>query len=130
MKTTAAHPMPISRRLAPVMFARASEHGDAAPGSPAGHAGPKRRTDWPPRHAKTKSTAYSGNTAIKARTASERPAEMSSCATSAAHDSRNAAPTIPTPKQSASTGYGSAEPVKRRRNAGTLARNASTTTTR
>ena len=46
----------------------------------------------------TKSTAYSGSTAISARTASASPAEMSSCTTSAPQPSRNAAPTIARPK--------------------------------
>ena len=43
-------------------------------------------------HVNTKSTAYSGSTAISASTASASPAEMSSCATSAAHARMNAAP--------------------------------------
>jgi hypothetical protein len=46
---------------------------------------------------KTKSTAYSGSTATSASRAIARPAEMSTCAASAAHDSRNAAPMIATP---------------------------------
>ncbi len=41
---------------------------------------------------------------MKARTAMAKPAEMSSWATSAAHESRKAAPTIAGPKIIASTG--------------------------
>ncbi len=52
----------------------------------------------------TKSTAYSGSTATRASSAIARPAEMSTCAASAAQESANAAPTIARPKSSASTG--------------------------
>ncbi len=42
---------------------------------------------------------------MNARTAIARPAEMSSCATSAAHDRMKAAPTIASPNSSASTAF-------------------------
>ena len=66
----------------------------------AGRPRPSARTSRRPSHANTKSTAYSGRTAISARMAIARPAEMSSCATSAAHDSMNAAPTMARPNSS------------------------------
>jgi hypothetical protein len=40
MNTTELHPMPMSRRFAPVMFASASEHGEAKPGSALGQLAP------------------------------------------------------------------------------------------
>jgi hypothetical protein len=40
MNTTLVHPRPINSRFAPVMFASASEQGEAAPGSALGHAAP------------------------------------------------------------------------------------------
>ena len=93
MNTTIVQPMPISSRFAPVMFASASEHGDSVPPSErqARRAGLRERRRRPS-CANTKSTAYSGSTAMRARIAIARPAEMSSCATSAAQDSMNAAP--------------------------------------
>ena len=93
--------MPINSRFAPVMFASASEHGDSVPPSIGRQAAPVAANDCPPFHANTKSTAYSGSTAISARIAIASPAEMSSWATSAAHESRKAAPTIASPKISA-----------------------------
>src|SRR4030065_542735 len=57
------------------------------------------------------STAYSGSTAMNARTAIASPAEMSSCATSAAHDRRKAAPTIAMPNRSASAAGGGGDRV-------------------
>ena len=105
MNTTIDQPMPISSRLAPVMFASASEHA-LSPVSPGGlQASPNSANAFPPSHAKTMSTAYSGRTAMNASTAIASPAEMSSCATSAAHDRTNAAPTIARPKSSASTPF-------------------------
>src|SRR5437868_3422208 len=69
ISTTIDQPTPIRSRLAPVMLASASEHGDAvsAPGSlqPA----PYAATAWPAFQAKTMSTAYSGSTAMNASTA-------------------------------------------------------------
>ena len=106
MNTTIDQPMPISRRLAPVMFASASEQGDSVPPPSGRHAGPVASNEFPPFHAKTKSTAYSGSTAMSASTAIARPAEMSSCATSAAHERMNAAPTIARPKSSGLGGMG------------------------
>ena len=95
--TTIDQPMPMSRRLAPVMLASASEHG-VSPGAPGGRqAGPYAATAPPALKANTRSTAYSGSTAMKARSAIASPAEMSSCATSAPHDSMNAAPTMARP---------------------------------
>ena len=104
MNTTIVQPMPINSRFAPVMFASASEHGDSVPPSSGRHAAPVCANDSPPLRANTKSTAYSGSTAIRARIAIAKPAEMSSCATSAAQDSRNAAPTIAMPNSRASSG--------------------------
>ena len=107
------------------MFASASEHGDSVPPPTGGHEGPYACTEFPPFDANTKSTAYSGSTAISASSAMARPAEMSSCATSAAHDSRNAAPTIARPNSTASRGCGSSEWRKRIATPGTVAAKAS-----
>ena len=128
MNTTLVQPRPINSRLAPVMFASASEHGEAAPGSVLGQAGPNPWTDAPPCQANTKSTAYSGSTAISASTAIARPAEMSSWATSAAHERRNAAPTIASPKSRASIAYERSGVAKRSQSAGAADRRATTTT--
>src|SRR3954454_8592433 len=100
MNTTMLHPMPMSSRFDPVMLASASEQADSlAAEMSAGlrQAAPNRATERPPSLANTTSTAYSGSTAMKARRAMARPAEMSSWATSAAHDSRKAAPTMAIP---------------------------------
>jgi hypothetical protein len=105
MNTTIDQPMPISRRFAPVMLARASEHALSLVSLAALHASPNCSNAFPPFHASTMSTAYSGRTAMNARTAIARPAEMSSCATSAAHDRMKAAPTIASPNSSASTAF-------------------------
>ena len=103
--TTIDQPTPISSRLAPVMLASASEHG-VSPSPPGGrHAGPNSATDCPALNANTRSTAYSGRTAMKASTAMASPAEMSSCATSAAQESMNAAPTMASPRSSAAAGW-------------------------
>src|SRR3990172_5747887 len=56
----------------------------------------------PADQAKYISTAYSGSTAINARNASASACGMSSCATSAAHDSRKAAPKMANPEATAS----------------------------
>src|SRR5581483_488468 len=66
------------------------------------------------------STAYSGSTAMKARTAIARPAEMSSWATSAAHDRRNAAPTIDRPNSSAARDSATWAPETRRTSPGSV----------
>ena len=105
MNTTIDQPMPISRRFAPVMLARASEHALSRVSFAALHASPNCSNAFPPFHASTMSTAYSGSTAMNARTAIASPAEMSSCATSAAHDRMKAAPTIASPNSSASTAF-------------------------
>ena len=65
----------------------------------------KAATACPPFHAKTKSTAYSGSTAISASSASARPAEMSSCATSAAHDEQERGADDREPNSRASTAW-------------------------
>src|SRR3954470_21707655 len=97
MNTTMGHPTPMSSRLDPVMLASAREHGDS-PVEPGGlQATPYWAKASPPLRANTRSTAYSGRTAMNARTAMARPAEMSSWAASAAHDSRKAAPTMAAP---------------------------------
>ena len=102
MNTTMDQPMPINSRLAPVMLASARLHGDSSPPPGGGRqAGPVASNEFPPCQANTKSTAYSGSTAMSARTAIASPAEMSSCATSAAHDRMNAAPTIASPNSAA-----------------------------
>ena len=120
MKITIVQPMPISRRFAPVMLASARWHGDSVPPSSGRHAAPVSANDSPPFFANTKSTAYSGSTAISARIAIARPAEMSSCAASAAHDSMNAAPTIARPKRNASSGWERSGWVNRTTNPGTV----------
>ena len=121
MKTTMDHPIPIKSRLAPVMFASASPHGDSVPPPGGGrHAGPVASNEFPPCQAKTKSTAYSGSTAMSASRAIAKPAEMSSCATSAAHDRMNAAPTIARPNSAASTVCGRSGAVARMIRAGTV----------
>ena len=89
------------------------------PPSSGRHAAPVSANDSPPLRANTKSTAYSGSTAIRARIAIARPAEMSSCATSAAQDSMNAAPTIAMPNSRASSGCASSGLVARSTIAGT-----------
>ena len=93
--------MPMSSRFPPVMFASAS---GAYFGS---------RVRCPAFEVKTKSTAYSGSTAMSARTARARPAETSSWSTSAAQASRKAAPTTASPKITAWTqlsGLGARDP--------------------
>ena len=120
MKTTIDQPMPISSRLAPVMLASASEQA-SSPAAPGGwHASPYCSNAFPPSHARTRSTAYSGRTAMNARTAIARPAEMSSCATSAAHDRMKAAPTIASPYSRASTQFASDTLENRSTIAGTV----------
>jgi hypothetical protein len=84
------------------MFASASEQSLSRTCVSGLHASPNCSNAFPPRHAKTMSTAYSGRTAMNARTAIARPAEMSSWATSAPHESMKAAPTIARPNSSAS----------------------------
>ncbi len=121
MNTTIDQPIPISSRLAPVMLASASEHA-LSPVSPGCLARPPRTraNAFPPSHARTMSTAYSGRTAMNARTAIARPAEMSSCATSAAHDRMKAAPTIASPYSRASTQFASDTLENRSTIAGTV----------
>src|SRR5947209_9097454 len=116
--------MPISRRLDPVMLARASEHGEASVAPGGTHAAPWAATAEPALPANTTSTAYSGSTAMKASTAMANPAEMSSWAASAAHDRRNAAPTTAAPNTSASIAWSSVPPPRRRTRAGTVAATA------
>ena len=53
------------------------------------------------RQANVPSTMYSGSTAIRASRPSASPAETSTWSASAAHDSRNAAPTMANPNRSA-----------------------------
>ena len=89
ISTTIDQPAPISSWLPPVMFASASGANSAG--------------CLPAFHVNTKSTAYSGSTATSASSASARPAEMSSCTTSAAQASMNAAPTTARPKSTAAT---------------------------
>ncbi len=126
MKTTIDQPMPIRSRFAPVMFASASEHL-LSPGSVAAlHSSPNSANACPPSNASTKSTAYSGNTAMNASTAIARPAEMSSCAASAAHDRMNAAPTIASPYRTASSQFSVWMSAIRRTSPGTVAATART----
>jgi hypothetical protein len=89
------------------------------------HDAPNAWTACPPLSANTVSTAYSGSTAMNARTAIASPADTSSCATSAAHDSRNAAPTIARPKATAATGSATWAFVILSASAGIAAANAS-----
>ena len=131
MNTTIDQPIPIKSRLAPVMLASASPHGDSSPPPGGGRqAGPVASNEFPPCHAKTKSTAYSGRTAMSASTAIANPAEMSSCATSAAHDRMNAAPTMARPNSAASSACGRSGAAARTTSAGTAAAIASTSAMR
>src|SRR4030095_4290468 len=98
-RTNSGPPMPISARLDPVMLASTYEHAFSPSASQL--VPPEAAMALPPLAANTKLTAYSGSTAIRASTAIASPAEMSSCATSAAHDRMNAAPTTARPKISA-----------------------------
>ena len=61
---------------------------------------------------------------MSARIAIARPAPMSIWATSAAHERRNAAPTMARPKMSASAGWGMSGCVNRTTRAGTDSRRA------
>ena len=104
MNTTELHPMPISSRFAPVMFASAREQGDARPGSPIGHEAPyccDRLPALPREHEVDRVLGEHRDQREHAR--ARGPAAMSSCATSAAHARRNAAPTIARPNSRAST---------------------------
>jgi hypothetical protein len=76
---------------------------------------PNSAKSFPPLKAKTMSTAYSGRTAMNASAAIASPAEMSSWATSAAHERTNAAPTIASPNRSASSGWPRSKWTSRRR---------------
>ena len=67
---------------------------------------------------------------MKASTAMASPAEMSSCAVSAAHESRKAAATMAVPNSTASTPWSSEVDVRRRTTAGTVATTASARETR
>src|SRR4030095_5640953 len=80
--TTAAQPTPISKRLAPVILAMAN----------AVYLG-----SLPATQAKYMSTAYSGSTAIKARSAIASDCGISNWASSAAQESMNAAPKMASP---------------------------------
>ncbi len=102
--TTIDQPMPMRSRLPPVMLARAS--------------GAYFSGLVPAFEVKTKSTAYSGRTAIRARTARARPAETSSWRTSAAQARRKAAPTTASPKMMAAIQLSGWVPVARRPRAG------------
>src|SRR5699024_232120 len=95
--TTSGQPMPTSTRLAPVMLANASEQTLDSPVRP----GPPCAQTVPHFQVNTKSTAYSGNTASSASSASARPALMSTCAASAAQDKIRAAPIMATPYMAA-----------------------------
>ena len=97
MNTIIDQPMPISSRLAPVMLARTSEQLEAPSSPGAWQLGPYCSTSLPPFQANTKPTAYSGRTAIRARTPMARLADTSSWAASAAQASTNAAPITATP---------------------------------
>ena len=125
-RATIDQPTPISNRLAPVMLARASEHGDAVSLPAAAHRLPNSATACPALLANTKSTAYSGSTAMSARSATASPAEMSTCAASAPHERMNAAPTMASPNRTASAGWGMSGDVTRRAIAGTVTSAAST----
>src|SRR6266545_7507590 len=104
MNTIIDQPMPMRSRLAPVMLASTSEQFDAPASSGARQPAPNRSTSLPPFQANTNPTAYSGSTAIRARTPMARLAETSSWAASAAQASTNAAPMTAMPYSSASSG--------------------------
>src|SRR5437899_284712 len=105
-RTTSVQPMPMSSRLEPVMLARVNEQGDALALLGAWQTVPYFADECPPFHANTKLIAYSGSTAMKASRAMARPAEMSSWATSAAHERTKAAPTMAAPKSTAAATWG------------------------
>jgi hypothetical protein len=82
-------PRPMSNRFAPVTFAATRPiSGVTMPVA--------MSYDAPAFQANTASMAYSGKIAMRASTAIASEADTSSCATSAAHESRNAPPIIAT----------------------------------
>ena len=108
--TTIDQPMPISSRLAPVMLASASPHGDSfhAPGRrKAGRPGRLERVPALPREDEVDRVL--GQHRDQRQHGDGEAGEMSSWAASAAQARRNAAPTMARPKSAASTGCGSPE---------------------
>ena len=85
-----AQPKPMSNRLAPVILA-ATLWVSAVTARVAGS------KDSPASQARMASIAYSGKMVSRARIAMARDAEMSSSATSAAQESKNAPARMPTP---------------------------------
>src|SRR5918994_497153 len=76
MNTIIDQPMPISSRLAPVMLASTRSQLEAPSKSGGLQLEPYCSTSLPPFQANTKPTAYSGRTAIRARTPMARLAEV------------------------------------------------------
>ena len=122
--------MPMSSRLEPVMLASVSEHGEALALCGAWQTLPYFAEERPPFHANTKLMAYSGRTAMKASRAMASPAEMSSCATSAAHDSTKAAPMMAAPKSTAAATWGTCGWASRSTSPGAVTRAAAASTRR
>ena len=116
---TADQPKPISRRFDPVTFAATRDVSVVT-------APVAVSNEEPASHASTASMAYSGSTAMKASTAIASDADTSSSATSAAHDSRNAPATMPTPKTAAAM-IGSTDIPEKRTTAPGTPSNRSTT---
>src|SRR5687768_12125039 len=104
INTTTAHPTPISSRFPPVMLASAN--------------GANRSGSSPAFNAKVKSTAYSGNTAMRASNANANPRDTSTWSASAPHAMRNAAPTTASPNSTAPTTGSGWLPLTRRTMAG------------
>ncbi len=102
--------MPMSSRFDPVMFASAS--------------GAYSSGFLPAFHANVKSTAYSGNTAMSARTASARPCDTSSWRTSAAQARRNADPRMAAPKTNGATQSPGDAPLSRMSSPGSVVSSA------
>src|SRR4030095_11968054 len=91
MNTISDQPMPISSRFAPVMLASTSEQLEAPSAPGALQLAPYCSTSLPPFQANTNPTAYSGRTAIRAKTTMARLGGTSSSAGSGAAPGTRAA---------------------------------------
>ena len=118
MKTTIDQPIPISSRLAPVMLASASEQASArSAGRMAGPRTARTRAAFP---REDHVDGVLGQDRDEREDGDRQPAEMSSRATSAAHDRMKAAPTIASPYSRASTQFASDTLENRSTIAGTV----------
>ena len=116
---TADHPKPISSRFDPVTLAATREVSSVT-------APVAVSKDDPASHASTASMAYSGRTAMRASKAIASDADTSISATSAAHESRNAPATMPSPKTAAAATGSTSMPEKRSTAPGTPSNNRTT----